>query len=190
MRHLAALLLCASALPALATETTDMSAQARAYAESTLKTWANDPVIIAAVLDQNARHAALTQSDIDALDLKWRAELGGSMQPTVDAVVKAPASDALRAQVELAGGIITEAFVMDNRGLNVASSGTTSDYWQGDEAKFSETYPIGAGAMHVSDVDFDESTQVYQVQVSFPIVNPADGAVIGAITVALNAEQL
>jgi hypothetical protein len=190
MRRLSILLICASALPALAAEGTDMATEARAYAESTVKVWADDPAIIAAVLAQNARHTALTQTDIDALDLKWRAELGGVVQPTVDAVVKSPTSDVLRAQVDLAGGIITEAFVMDNRGLNVASSGTTSDYWQGDEAKFSETFPVGAGAIHVSEVEFDESTQLYQVQVSFPIVNPADGAVIGAITVALDAEQL
>lgn len=79
---------------------------------------------------------------------------------------------------------------MDAHGLNVAASGTTSDYWQGDEAKFTETYSRGAGAIHVGDVEFDESASGYLGQVSAPIVDPATNTVIGAITVGLNAEML
>ncbi|MFN4155200.1 MAG: hypothetical protein ACK4HF_11140 [Paracoccaceae bacterium] len=190
MRHLAAILLCACALPAFATDASDPSAKARTYAAQALATWASDPKIIAAVRDQNTRHAALTQADIDALDKAWMAELGKPVQPTISSVLATPPSDLLRAEVELSAGLMTEVFVMDFLGLNVASSGTTSDYWQGDEAKFTETYPNGAGAIHVRDVDFDESAQIYQIQVSFTLTDPADGTVIGAVTVGLNAEQL
>ncbi|MDP2081642.1 MAG: PDC sensor domain-containing protein [Pseudotabrizicola sp.] len=190
MRRLAAILLCAYALPAFAMDTSDPAAKARAYAAQARTTWAADPVILAAVQDQNLRHAALTQSDIDALDKAWMSELGKPVQPVINSVLTTVSSDMLRAQVEQASGLITEVFVMDALGLNVASSGITSDYWQGDEAKFTETYPKGADAIHVSDVNFDESTQIYQVQVSFTLTDPADGTVIGAVTVGLNAEHL
>lgn len=190
MRHLVAILLCTCALPALATDATDPAAKARAFAVQALATWASDPVIIAAVRDQNTRHAALTQADIDALDQGWTAELGKSVQPTISSVLTSPPSDVLRSQMEVSAGLMTEVFVMDFLGLNVAASGATSDYWQGDEAKFSETFPIGADAIHVSDVEFDESAQLYQIQVSFSLTDPADGTVIGAVTVGLNAEQL
>ncbi len=89
-----------------------------------------------------------------------------------------------------AGGAITEIFTMDLNGLNVAASDTTSDYWQGDEDKFSQTYLIGAGAVHISDVEFDESSQSYQAQVSITLVDPGTNAAIGAMTVGLNADEL
>ncbi|NEX44772.1 PDC sensor domain-containing protein [Pseudotabrizicola algicola] len=190
MRQLAALLLCASTLPAHATDAGNPAAKARTYALEAMASWAADPVLIAAVRDQNLRHDGLSQTDIDALDMTWRAELGKSVHPVVDSVVQTVPSDLLRAAVEASTGLMTEVFVMDALGLNVAASAATSDYWQGDEAKFTETFPKGAEAIHVSDVEFDESTQMYQIQVSFSLTDPADGAVIGAVTVALNAENL
>ena len=190
MRSLVAVLLCACALPAFATDSSDPAAKARAYAAQARATWATDPVIIAAVRDQNIRHAALTSADIAALDRAWMGELGKPVQPTISSVLTSAPSDLLRNQVEQAAGLITEVIVMDFLGLNVAASGATSDYWQGDEAKFADTYPNGADAVHVSEVAFDESAQSYQIQVSFTLTDPSDGSVIGAITVGLNAEQL
>ena len=98
------------------------------------------------------------------------------------------ASEHLRTHVAEAGGRITEVFVMDARGLNVASSAITSDYWQGDEAKWIDTYMKGADAIHVSEVEFDESAQTYQMQVSMSVTDPASGAVIGAVTFGLDAQ--
>ncbi|MFN4129138.1 MAG: hypothetical protein ACK4GC_04910 [Paracoccaceae bacterium] len=190
MRHLTAVLLCTCALPAFATDSTDPAAKARAFAATALQTWARNPLIIAAVRDQNTRHGALSQTDINALDKAWMDELGKSVQPTITSVIASAPSALLRQQIEQSAGLVTEVFVMDFLGLNVAASGATSDYWQGDEAKFNETYPKGAEAIHVSEVDFDESAQLYQIQVSFTLTDPADNTVIGAITVGLNAEQL
>jgi len=91
--------------------------------------------------------------------------------------------------VEASGGQITEVFVMDAHGLNVASSGVTSDYWQGDEAKFQKTFLAGTGAMFVDDIELDESTQTYLGQVSIVLTDPDTGAVIGAMTIGLNAQM-
>ena len=177
------------ALPfsALAAEPADTAA---AIVTQNILPWASTPVLIDAILAQNAAHAGMTQSQIDELDLKWRAETGDPASALITGVLGTPASAFLSEQIMTAGGIVTEVFVMDNLGLNVAASAVTSDYWQGDEAKFTETFPKGAGAMHIGDVDYDESTMTYQIQVSFPMVNPADGAVIGAMTVALDAQAM
>ena len=91
---------------------------------------------------------------------------------------------------EQSGGLFTEIFVMDNKGLNVGQSDVTSDYWQGDEAKFSETYGRGVGSVHFSDVEFDESTQRYQAQISVTIIDPATNQAIGAMTIGVDAEAL
>lgn len=79
---------------------------------------------------------------------------------------------------------------MDARGLNVAASVATSDMWQGDEAKFQETFPFGPDAVHFSEIEYDESTQVYQGQISLSLKDPETGDVIGAITVGVDAKEL
>ncbi|MEM9268058.1 MAG: hypothetical protein AAGA78_03855, partial [Pseudomonadota bacterium] len=85
---------------------------------------------------------------------------------------------------------VTEVFVMDNKGLNVGQSEITSDLWQGDEAKWQETFGEVQGTMHVSDVEFDESTGFYQTQVSMPALDPVTGEALGAITFGVNIAPL
>lgn len=162
----------------------------RAYLDSQIRGWASDPVLIDAITRQNTRNANLTQADIDALDLAWRADVGAPASDLIDPVLTNEAAAHLRAVVEASGNLITEAFVMDALGLNVAASAVTSDMWQGDEEKFAATYPMGPDAVHIGEVEFDESTQTYQVQVSIPLVDPASGTAIGALTVALDAQGL
>ena len=77
---------------------------------------------------------------------------------------------------------------MDNKGLNVGQSDVTSDYWQGDEAKWQKTFSVGPTAVFVDKVEKDESTQKFQTQVSISIVD--GGAAIGAVTVGLDVEML
>ena len=105
-------------------------------------------------------------------------------------VLNNPVSDALRARIEASMGAMTEVFIMDEHGLNVAASAVTSDMWQGDEAKFQDTYGKGAGSVHIGEVELDESTQRYQGQISVTIVDPDTGAPIGALTVGVDAESL
>lgn len=166
----------------------DDQAAMQAFVDDTIMAFAQAPDIIAAVTAQNAVTASYDQAKIDALDTSWQAEIGAADQPTIAPVLDNAASDFLRAQVENAKGALTEIFVMDALGLNVASSGITSDYWQGDEAKFQETYPNGAGAIHFGEIEFDESTNSYQAQISLTLADPASGAAIGAMTVGVNAE--
>ena len=175
------------AAPATAT---DYSANANQYVRDHVNTWIESPEVLGAIKAQNEANAALSQSQIDSLDLAWRAEIDSPNKPTISAILNNPTSDLLRAKIDESNGVIVEAFVMDNRGLNVATAGLTSDYWQGDEAKFSETFGVGAGAFHIGEVEFDESSQTYSIQVSFTINDPATQTPLGAMTIALNAEAL
>lgn len=161
----------------------------QAYVDTEVMTWAHDGAIIDAIAAQNAKTAGYDAGRIDALDKTWRAEVGTGSD-LVDGVLTNAAADYLRTQIAASDGLITEVFVMDAQGLNVAASGATSDYWQGDEAKFQETYPKGAGAVHFGDIEFDESSQTYQAQISVTITDPASGAPIGAMTIGIDAEAL
>ncbi|OUS22239.1 hypothetical protein A9Q95_04330 [Rhodobacterales bacterium 59_46_T64] len=168
----------------------DFAAPMQEYFETQVAHWYADPMIVAAIRAQNARNAGLRRAQVLQLDTQWRAEIGQSETPTITPVITGSSADFLRDQVANSGGIISEIFIMDAHGLNVAATGPTSDYWQGDEAKFIETFGRGAGAIHVADVEFDESASVYQGQISAPIVDPVTHAVIGAITIGLNAGML
>lgn len=110
------------------------------YVKSDVKPWLNDPTIIEAIKAQDAANAKLSEADIEALDKKWRAEVDGSDHSMIDGVLGNALSKFLQAKKEASGGKITEIFVMDAKGLNVGQSDVTSDYWQGDEAKFQKSY--------------------------------------------------
>ena len=154
-------------------------------AKTKIATWLSDATVIDAVKAQNAKNAGLTQADIDALDKKWRA----GDQAMIDGVLGNALSAFLASQKEASGGLFTEIFVMDNKGLNVGQSDVTSDYWQGDEGKWQNTYAKGAGAMDISEVEEDESSQTFQSQVSMTVVD-GSGAAIGAVTVGVDVGQL
>ncbi len=160
------------------------------FAESTVSDWAKDAALIVAVREQNSRNAGLSQTDIDALDRQWRAEREQDGQPLIDEVLSRPLSAMLLRLQEQSDGIVTEVFVMDDRGLNVGQSQITSDYWQGDEAKWQETFLVGPDAMLIGDIEYDESTRKWQSQLSLPITDPESGAVIGAITVGIDLRAM
>lgn len=152
-------------------------------AHSKLVKLGSDPIIVEAVKMENSKRKSLAQ--IKEMDKKWRAT------PGLDATMKAMKTS--KAGMHLisimnSAPYYAEIFVMDNQGANVAMTGKTSDYWQGDEAKFQESYKGGKGAVHISNVKFDDSTQAYLVQVSVPV---KDGdKVIGAITIGIDVDKI
>jgi hypothetical protein len=160
------------------------------YAKADVMSWAADPAVVDAIKAQNAANAGLSQGDIDALDATWRAEVEAADKPMIAAVLGNDLSKFLVDKKNVAGGLITEVFVMDDKGLNVGQSDATSDYWQGDEAKFQKSFGAGADAVFVDEIEKDESTQTLQSQVSITITDPASGAPIGAMTLGIDVDKL
>lgn len=146
--------------------------------------------VIEAIKQQNMRNADLSQADIDKLDQQWRAEVSASDQPLISKVLGNDLSAYLMAAMEESDGLYTEIFITDNKGLNVGQSSVTSDYWQGDEDKWQQTFLLGPDVIHVGDIEEDESTQTFQSQISYTISDPDTNTAIGAITVGVNVDQL
>jgi hypothetical protein len=159
-------------------------------AKGEIAAFASDPALVAAIVAQNAVTGAYDQAQIDALDAQWRAEVGTASKPLIDATLANAASQYLAGVQAASAGKYTEIFAMDAKGLNVGQSTLTSDYWQGDEDKFTASFGAGADAVHIGEIEQDESTQIFQSQVSVPIADPATGAVIGAITVGVDVSML
>ncbi|MEM9781194.1 MAG: hypothetical protein AAF899_01855 [Pseudomonadota bacterium] len=153
-----------------------------------LQTWITDPVFVYAIREQNQMFGTLSERRIDRMDKRWRAEKGRG--PMIGDLLDRQASVILRDRRELSRGVITEIILMDKYGLNVAISDPTTDFYQGDEAKYQDTYLKGPNAVHVSEVEFDESTGFDQTQVSMTVIDPDSGSPIGAVTFGINLEVL
>jgi hypothetical protein len=177
-------------LPAAASADMKHEQALKDLVEAELRAIAEDPVVIGALTQQNAANGSLAQAEIDKLDKQWRSEVEGQDKGLINQVLANDLSNYLKNVSDQAGGLYTEIIVMDGKGLNAGQSAVTSDYWQGDEDKWSKTYAAGANAVFVDEVEMDESTQQLQSQVSFTVVDPATKQVIGAITFGVNLDQL
>ena len=157
---------------------------------ASVRQWSETPIVIDAVKAANAAHATLAQAEIDTLDKTWRAETKVEDQPLIAAVMVHPLSSYL-IRIQARGlGLYSEVFVMDNKGLNVGQSSVTSDYWQGDEAKYQKTYAVGPDAVFIDEPEFDEDTKTWRAQLNLTLIDPAAKQAIGAITVEFNLTEL
>jgi hypothetical protein len=140
--------------------------------------------VVREVKRQNARRVPL--DTLQKRDEEWRASM--ALTPFKRQVLGSPCARSLGRHLERMGRVMSEAFVMDNQGALVGATRRTSDYWQGDEPKWLESFKGGKGGELREKPFFDESSQSYVVQVSLPV---KDGArVIGALTVSLSLLEL
>lgn len=148
-----------------------------------IKKWGEDPILVAAVKEQNTK--GFTREQIQKRDKEWIATTG--LDDQMKAMMKSSAAQQLD-KLEATKPYYFESFLMDNLGANVAMTNKTSDYWQGDEPKFINSYKEGAGGVDVGKSKFDDSAKAYLIQVSVPVTDA--GKVIGAITVGINLDEL
>ena len=182
MKRIVAVALVLSA-PFVAGQSAD-AIQKRLEAEATkLQAWTTDKTLVNAVAAQNAQH--LKMAEIERRDKEW---IAGGAEPLVKQMLTGPCADRLR-QLTSASPIYGETFVMDNQGALVCTNVKTSDYWQGDEAKWQKSFAGGKGAVFIDRPRMDESSKEHLAQISLPIKD-ASGRVIGAMTVGINMEKL
>lgn len=145
-----------------------------------LQTWGSDPAIVAAVKAQNAKRVPAAQ--VTLLDEQWAA---GTAEALVKQVTAGPCADHLRSLLSASHG---ETFVMDNQGALVCATAKTTDYWQGDEAKWQRAFNAGKGDVFIDRPKFDDSSAQRLAQISVPVLDK--GVAIGAITVGVSVDKL
>jgi hypothetical protein len=151
------------------------------YIKAKVQPWLADAIVIKAVKDANTKHANISYDEILVLDKKWVDK----DQALRDATMKNALSDFLTKKKEASGGAITEAFVMDDKGLNVGQTDGTSDYFQADEAKWQKTYGAGEMAIFVDKVEEDGGKKISQASVTI-----MDGdKPIGAVTFGIDVDK-
>jgi len=168
----------------------DYHAALLVLAKGLIKDIAAYEMVVDTVIAHNARTGDYDAARIAALDAQWQAEILSGDLALIETVLANDLSAFLSDTQRASNGLFTEIFVMDARGLNVGQSAITSDYWQGDEAKWRKTFLAGPGAVHIGPLRRDPSTGALQIQVSTAIVDPATGRPIGAITFGVEAGRL
>lgn len=148
--------------------------------------WARLPEVIAAVKAQNSQHQGISQQQITQLDKQWITETALRDQPLITSVLERPLSQWLQAQQGSSARLITEIMITDRHGLNVAVSEVTTDYWQGNEAKFQQSFFRQDEEPFLGPLEYDQSSQRYHVHVSSQIRDPGSDEVIGVLVIGLD----
>jgi len=152
--------------------------------------WLKDEIVTVSIEAQNKRLSKLTQAEIDAADQQWVKEREAADKPLIAATLSNPLSVYLNRIQGRSLGLYAEIFVMDQNGLNVGQSSVTSDFWQGDEAKFQKTFPVAKDAIFIDDPEWDDEAKIWRVQVNFTLTDPSGNTPIGAATVEMNLTEL
>ena len=127
-----------------------------------------------------------TLADILTADGKWQA-LAPVPSSLASKLLGLPASRALDAWQQTHSELITEVLLINRAGSLAALSRLSSDYWQGDEAKFRHImdHPRddqGQPALYLSNIRYDASTSMFQVSVSAALVpgpgQPPNGVIV------------
>ena len=79
--------------------------------------------------------------------------------------------------------MFVELILMGKQGQTLAGAPHTTDYWQGDEAKFIET--LKRENVYVNSLDWDESSRTISAQISIPVW--INGNIQGVLTGAVEA---
>src|SRR5882672_7163588 len=168
-----------------------LSGQAEPTAAARVKETAYARVARAQTIARDsAIHSAVSASNalVEPPDLIRRRDavwIANPRDPLRQAIVQAPCSAKVREMVK-DDPLVVEAFVMNDRGTLVCSMAETSDYWQGDEAKWQRTFVDGKDAF-VEEPAFDASSGKYAIQVSVPIAEA--GKRTGAVTLTLKLNR-
>jgi hypothetical protein len=139
---------------------------------------ASDPEIRKAVAAKNAEGESAPS--IERKDQEW-----GTAPAVRKALTVSPCAERLR-KMTGADPLVVEVILMDEHGANVCLSRETSDYWQGDEAKWQRTFLEGHDPF-VDDPAFDASSATYAVQLSVPVTEGARR--IGALALTLKVRK-
>ena len=142
-----------------------------------------NPTVLRAVRKQNA--IGMAPEEIARRDEAWRATK--EVTEFKRSLLENSAGRFLRSHVER-NSSVNEAFLTDGQGANVAAFPPTSDYFQGDEAKWSESFNGGNGRVWIGPVERDESTNVTAVQISAPVLH--NGTTIGVLVVGVTLDYV
>lgn len=177
-------LLTVASMSALGQQMTD--AQLKELLDSKIRVvriFSNNPVLVKAVQNQNAEKLSL--DTIKQRDREW----SNTGEPTsfMLSLQQNKAGVFLKKRIDT-NSAFSEAFLTDNQGANVAMYPPTSDYWQGDEEKWTASFNGGKGQVFVGKIEQDASTGTASTQISVPVID--QNKTIGVLVMGIKLDYI
>lgn len=155
-----------------------------------IERWKHLPKLEMLLKEHNLKSHRFSKQEVEERDKKWmQAFMQNDFSYSIDLVDQALSAQ-LREIKKQSQDMITEIIVTDARGLNVAISDMTSDYWQGDEEKFTEVFSKPANTMHFGEISYDESTKRFQLQLSVPLYTEEKFEPLGVMVFGVDVEKV
>jgi hypothetical protein len=82
------------------------------------------------------------------------------------------------------------ALIADVVGSTVAATDRPAQYSQTDRESWRAVASGGRGAIHVSDLRYDDQSRLYYVSIAYPILQEGTGRFIGAVTATVDLSRL
>jgi len=151
---------------------------------------ANTPGPVEAVTLADRQYDRLSEeaisSKIDGLDQSWDSSQTDALSAKI---LTSDLARQLRRTREL-NPTLLKITVADVNGATVAATDRPSHYVQTDRAAWQALSSQGMGAIHVSDLRYDDQTHVYYLSIAYPILQEGTGRFIGAVTVMADVSPL
>jgi len=156
-----------------------------------LQALATSPDVVSIVRSSNAANAERDPAELEAwiaaTDKAWAENLP-QVADTVESVVGNSVSSHFKSFISAVAGQV-EVFVTDSEGVAVAESNRTSDLMQADEDWWQATWAGGSGAVFIGDVEYDESSKAWGMDIGVPVREPG-GKAIGVLRGTVNVSVL
>ncbi|WP_259399087.1 cache domain-containing protein [Pseudoalteromonas sp. SG43-1] len=151
---------------------------------SSAKTLLNLPSLVEEV--QISNESPLSEPEIMKRDQLWIKESKHVGHADGLTMLDLPLSKVFKKWQSQFKGVVTELILTDSQGKNIAISKLTSDYWQGDENKFTKIFKQSKD-YNFDSVTYDASTHHFQVQLSFPVLDD-NNSHIGVLILGVDVE--
>jgi hypothetical protein len=128
----------------------------------------------------------LTIQEIDKKEALWK-ENSDQSQNFINKILKSNISTKLKRELKKFD-FINEAFIFNHQGALLGSIGTSSDFDQSDEAKFSLSKTKSLNVHNISHLYFDESSRTFQTGITIPLFS--NNVHIGGLYVGADINKL
>ncbi|MFA6133158.1 MAG: ATP-binding protein [Phycisphaerae bacterium] len=129
------------------------------------------------------RHYQRSMEELKILDERWPTLARN--HPSLSGVLDTPLSRQLHLLQE-DDPSLAEIMVTDRFGQLVASTGRTTDFYQGDEEWWQWAWNGGEGQVYVPPIGYDESSRVWSVDLCVPIRHAETGEVVGIVKAVID----
>jgi len=150
----------------------------------------SEPEVVDAVTTANRAYEptnnAVTAARIENLEKNWNKPAADSF---VIKMLSSNTSRLLRRHHELDARFL-HIIVADENGATVAATNKPLNYVQADKGYWQAVYAQGRGAVHITELRYDEASKSYYVRIGAPILDATSGRFLGAVTTLVDMSGL